>query len=419
MGSFLKKDLLIFWRDRKEVLIALLLPIVLIVVLNTALSGMFSKDGDSIDIQVGIVEEDQALEGFEQFAESVNNLGIDEAEKEAILSQASSINPSEMLNSFFNNPEIKQVLTTRVVSEAEALELVEEGELHAFITIPEEFTYKVLSSIILGEKADVALSIKAEEQSTELSTLQNMMNDFIESINLEFALGSIAEGENQEPKLPQGGIEVIEGVETFSFTQYITIAMSTLFALFMAQTLAVKTVTEKRERVFNRIILTGSNPFHYLMGKTLSTFILSWLQIMFTITITQLLFDVFPDKSLEFWIGLLLVITAFALTVAGLTALFTSITLNVTDTNAASGILTLVIMSIAVVGGNFTPIQILPTFLQRIGEWTPNGMSLTVLLEWIQLSNPGNLVIPIVILLGYFLVFLVLGMAIFPGRGRN
>ncbi|WP_042149619.1 ABC transporter permease [Paucisalibacillus sp. EB02] len=419
MGSFLKKDLLVFWRDRKEVLIALLLPIILIVVLNVALSGLFTDDGESMDIQVGIVEEDNSLEGLERFEEAVNEMDLDQAEKEAILQQTSVFNPSEMIISFFDNPEIKQVIHTKNVSEAEAVELVEEGDLHAFVRIPEGFTYAILSSIMLDEEADVALSIQAEEQSNELNTLQNMMNNFIESINLELALGTIAEGEAQEPLLPQGGREVIEGVETYSFTQYITIAMSTLFALFMAQTLAMKTVTEKRERVFNRIILTGSHPFHYLMGKTLATFILSWLQIIITFTISQLLFDVFPDKSLEFWIGLLIVITAFALTISGLTALFTSITLNLQDTNAASGIFSLIIMSMAVLGGNFTPIQILPAFLQRIGEWTPNGLSLTVILEWIQLNNSGNLVIPMGILFGYFIVFLMLGMAIFPGRGRN
>ena len=58
MRSFLRKDLLVFWRDRKEVLISLLAPILLIVVLNFAFSDLFGEDAEGLDIDLGIVLED-------------------------------------------------------------------------------------------------------------------------------------------------------------------------------------------------------------------------------------------------------------------------------------------------------------------------------------------------------------------------
>ena len=419
MGSFIKKDLLVFWRDRKEVLLSLLLPIVLIAVLNIALSGLFSSDEDAINIHVGIVDEDNSSIGMEQIEETLNQMNISQVEQEAALKQAQILEPSKMVINFFNSPELQDWVHTQNISETEAIKLVEEGELDAFVKVPEGFTYEVLSSIIFEKEADVGLTLHANEQSSELTTIQNIVNNFVDSVNLQIALGTTGRADSLEPVLPQGGNEVMEGVETYSFSQYITIAMSTLFSLFIAQTVAMKTVTERRERVFNRIVLADSHPLQFLIGKTFATFCLSLLQITLTFTVSQLVFDVFPDKSMQFWLGVLIVLTLFALTIAGLSALFTSISLNLKDENATSGIFTAIIMGMAVLGGSFAPIQSLPVVLQKIGEWTPNGLTQTVLLEWIQFNNPNDLIIPIIVLIGFFVVCLAIGMSIFPQRGRN
>ncbi|RKQ34572.1 ABC transporter permease [Oceanobacillus halophilus] len=418
MGSFLKKDLLVFWRDRKEVLLALFLPIVIIVVLNLAFSGLFDNDAESVNMNVGIVDENEHSTELEQFKLRLQEMDILEVEKEALINQASAIKPSELIVEFFNDPKLKEWIPYEKVSEAEAIKLVEEGDLDAIIKIPEGFTYDVLSSLLLEEDSSTPISILAAEQSMELNTLQNVVNDFIDTLNLQFALGSTVGADLEEPVLPQGGREVVEGVETFNISQYFTIAMSTLFALFIAQTVAMKTVTEKRERVFNRILLTNSNPLEYLMGKTLATFFLSMIQMLVTFAVTQLFLDVFPGKSLAFWVGVIVIIAAFALTVSGLSALFTSITLILNDSNAASGIFTMIVMSFGVLGGSFFPLQGLPVVFQKIGEWIPNGLTQTVLIKWIQLTSVQDLIVPIIILIVFFMACLVIAVTIFPRRGR-
>ncbi|MFD2045224.1 ABC transporter permease [Ornithinibacillus salinisoli] len=420
MGSFLRKDFLVFWRDRKEILLALLLPIVIIVVLSIAFSGLFNNDSESVNIDIAIVQEDDEALGLEQFEETVEGMELSSMEKGAILEQVSQVRPIRFIHDFINNPELKDWLNSQELPEAEAIELVEAGELDAIIKVPKGFTYEVLSQVMLGEQSDVPLIIHAEEQSNEVSVLQDIVYNFINTLNLQFALGSRAGAELAEPDLPQGGTEIMGGVDVdnYSMTQYFTIAMSTLFALFISQTIALKTVTEKRERVFNRILLTNSNPLYYLMGKTFATFCLVWLQMMITITVSQLILDVFPGKSLDFWLGLIAVITVYALSVAGLSAVFTTITLNLHDPNAVSGLTTLIIMTIGVLGGGFFPIQGLPEFMQRIGEWTPNGLTQTVLIEWIQYTDLQDLIIPIIILIVFFIVCLIIGMVAFPRRGR-
>ncbi|MUK88408.1 ABC transporter permease [Ornithinibacillus sp. L9] len=418
MGSFFKKDLLVFWRDRKEILLSLLLPIVIIFVLNIAFTGVFESESESVTIDLAIVQEDDEALGFEQFEETLSDMDFSVEEREQVLEQAGEVTPIQLIHELFNDPELKEWINIQELTEAEASESVEAGTLDAIIKLPEGFTYGVLSQVMLGEQSEIPLTIQAEEQSNEVSVLQEIVYNFINTINLQFAIGATTGSDITEAKLPQGGTEIVEGVETYTITQYFTIAMTTLFALFISQTIALKTVTEKRERVFNRILLTNSNPLNYLMGKMLATFCITWLQMMITITVSQLILDVFPERNFDFWIGLIMVITVFALTVAGLSAIFTTITLNMHDSNAVSGLTTLIIMTLGVLGGGFFPIQGLPVFMQKIGEWTPNGLTQVTLIEWIQYTEMKGLVMPIIILIVFFIVCIIIGMAIFPRRGR-
>lgn len=416
MWSFLRKDFLVFWRDRKEVLIALLAPIVLIVVLNFAFSGMFGGDAADLDMDVGIVMEDDEALGLQQFEETVS--GIDLLEKELMIEQAALLSPVGSIVELFNNPELSEWITTEQLNEEDAKEQVANGELDALIKIPAGFTYDILSQILLSEPAETALILQIEENSTEANILQNMIGNYMDTLNFQFALNSVTAGEAVEPVLPQGGEEIVEGVEAYSIGQYFTIAMSSLFALFLASTVAMKTTTEKREQVFNRILLTNHNPISYLLGKTISAFCLAWLQLVTVFTVSQLLLDVFPGKSLDFWLGILLMITFFSLAVAGLSALFTTLVLNMNNTDAANGLFNIIIMSLAAVGGNLFPIQGLPEWIQKIGEWTPNGLSHSVLMKWIQFGDSAALVIPVVKLFGFFIGCLIIGIFLFPRRGR-
>ncbi|MCK1997875.1 ABC transporter permease [Psychrobacillus psychrodurans] len=419
MSSFIKKDILVFWRDRKEILMALLLPIILIVILNFAFSGLFKDDEEAIHIDIALLVADDEKVGKEQFEHAVKETELSPTEKEKVLDEAANLNPVGLIHDFLINPEIQDWITIKEISEQEATKQVNNGDLDAIIRIPEGFTYEVLSVVLLDERPNhIPVNILAKDPSTEVGALQDIVHNFVHSLNVQFALGSTGETVYAEPVLPQGGREVVEGIDTYSISQYFTIAISTLFALFLAQTVALKTVTEKRERVVNRILLTNSNPINFLLGKTVSTFILVCIQMVITFTAVQLLLSVFPGKTLEFWVGLVVIMIAFSLTVAGLSSLFTSIVLHLSDSNTASGLFTLIIMGLGVLGGSFFPLEGLPNVFQKIGEWTPNGLTQTTAIKWIQFSDMSDLFFPLTVLTAISIVCFAISMSIFPNRGR-
>ncbi len=421
MGPMLKKDLLVFWRDRKEILMALLLPIGIIAILSFVLSGMFDSEESPVNVDAALVIEDSQDSGVEHFANQVEESQLSESERERLLMQASQFNPTTMLEEFLNHPDLSDWLNIEKMNKEEATEKIKAGELHAAVYIPSGFTASFLAEVLLDESSEATIQVLAEETSTERSTLGSIVGSYVESMNLQLAVQQLGQTEMVEPQLPEGGTEHVAGSDSdpFNIVQYFTLAIGSLFALFISQTVATKTIAEKREQVFNRILLTNYPPIYFLLGKIASAFVFVWLQLVITILVIQMFFDVFPNASAEFWLGLLLAITGLALAVGGLTGIFTSLTLKMNDPDAINGIATVIIMTFGALGGGFFPIMFLPNFLQHIGIWTPNGKFLVSILEWVQQPALEDLTAPLLYFVGFFLVSLVIALVMFPRRGRN
>lgn len=388
MLTYIKKDLLLFWRNRRETATVVLLPIILIVVLNFAFSGLFGTDSKPLALALAVVNEDREPSGKEQ------------------------------LLAYLQNPGLSEWLTVKELDEFEALEQVEQGEVDGAIKIPDGYSSQLLSAGTFNEGTAVELPLIVKENSMHVEVVQQILGEYFGAIHFGLALQQAAGAEPGAEPLAVGGREMIEGAEPFSMGQYFTIGMGLLFALFIAASVAERTGTEKREQVFNRIVVTNTRPLAFLMGKTFSTFCLVWLQIVFVILVSQLLLGVFSGKSTDFWLGLLLMLTAYAMTMAGLTALYTSISLRVRNIDASNAIFMLLTMVFGILGGNFFPNFLFPPLLQRIGEWTPNGLTLAVVTEWIQYGEFGALWGPLSVLTVFAAICILAGAALYPKRGE-
>ncbi|MBN6886418.1 ABC-type multidrug transport system permease subunit [Cytobacillus horneckiae] len=420
MRSFIKKDLLIFWRDRKEIATVLILPIILVLVLNFAFAGLFSNDGQSsLDLQLAVVNQDDEAEAMVQLNEKlVNEASIGDQEAKALVKQANDVHPVQLLFEFLESEDLKDWVTVHKLEESEAVDKVKDGDLDAILIIPDGFTADSLYAAFIGGSPATSLEYKLEKETNNSSTLYSIIHGFIDHLNYQFAIQEIAGTSEVEVKLPEGGFEEIGAGETFTMTQYFTVTMGALFALFLVATAATKTGVEIREQVFNRILLTNSHPMQFLIGKMVSTICLVLLQIIFVIIVSHFILDVFPNRSMTFWIGLIAMVLLLSLALSGLAAVFTAISLRVTDIDAANGIFMLVILLFGIIGGNFVPIYMLPDWLQQIGEWTPNGLFLVMLTEWIQFEELSSIAKPSILLTGFFLLFTLIGFVLFPQRGK-
>ncbi|SNZ17584.1 ABC-2 type transport system permease protein [Terribacillus aidingensis] len=420
MRSFIKKDLLIFLRDWKELLTVLLLPIVLVVVLNFAFAGLFDSDDEvTMDLQLAVVNQDNESEVLGQLKERlVHDAAFEEQEAKAVAEAAGEIQPVQLLSDYLESDEVKEWVTVHHLEEKAAAEKVKEGDLDGMLIIPQGYTADSLYANITGEPPTSSLIYKIEEETTTSSALQQFIQGFIEQLNYQFAIQEITDGTGIEAALPNGGLEDIGTAYDFTMTQYFTIALGALFALFVVATVAMKTGVEIRDHIFNRILLANSHPMRFLIGKMAAAVCLIVLQILFVLLVSHFMMGVFPDRSFVFWVGILLMVVLLAFVLSGLAAIYTAVLLRMTSIDAANGIFMLATLLFGTLGGGFFPIYMLPDWLQQIGVWTPNGLFLAILTEWIQFENPSTIVRPSMFMIGFFFLFTFIGLALFPKRGK-
>ena len=425
MGIFFKKDFLVYWRDRKEMLIALLLPIALTLILGFSMPNWVENSNETFQMKAAMVIQNQHEVEIARFQENLMRSTLSTEEKAALSKEAEMFQPEVMLKQLLESDEASGFLEIITLDDQTALSHLEEEKVHAIITIPEGYTLAALNKMLLGQGDGAVLSLTADEQSMKVSILQNMLDGFFRTVNYQAALnsafGSYGAAPNSEMlsiQAPTGGLEQIEGVDMITSFQYYALAISIFFGLSVSTTTASKSITEKREQVFMRIMLAGTHPFRYLSGKVASTFCMALLQMSVLIVLSHFIFQLFPGKDLSFWIGLAGIIILFCLSVAAFSALFTALLFRMNDADIAVGISFIVLMVFGVIGGNLVPMYILPDWVMNIGRVIPNGVTLTSLIQWIQGSPAEDLWFAAVYQGAFFVIILAVSLWIFPRRGR-
>lgn len=420
MGPFLAKDLLILWRDRKDMVLSLITPVIIVLVLGYTTSSWIEKSNDTLQMTVAIVSEDNETAGLAQFRESLFSSSISEKALALLSTQAEQLMPVHLLGQILNSVEFVKIIE---LDDETARQHLHDEEITAIITIPEHFTQTALNKMLLNVGNGAALSLTADNHSSlRVDVLQDVLNGFTQTLNLQTAI-DLARGEpteslvQAETTASYGGRETVEGVAMLTSFQYYAIAISIMFAMFVSSGSAMKAITEKREQVFQRILLSGSHPLRYLAGKVGSTFVIAWMQLSVLILLSHFIFNLFPGRSLHFWLGMALITIMFSLTTAALSAMFTSLSFRVNDA-AANGLFTLILGVLGTIGGSFVPLYILPDWLKQVGEWTPNGLALSVFIQWIQEDSLTLLPLPFLKLVIFTIAIIMLGSWIFPRRGR-
>src|SRR5690606_20759129 len=127
--------------------------------------------------------------------------------------------------------------------------------------------------------------------------------------------------------------------------------------------------------------------------------------------------NLFPGFSLEFWLGFALLTSMMCLVVAAMAGLFTAAMFRM-NPDTANAIIHSLLLIIGVIGGSFVPIYILPDSVQPLWEWTPNGLWLSTMIQWIQQESWEAAVKGMLGLITFITVIVALSVWIFPKRGR-
>lgn len=416
--TIVKKQLLLLWRNPLHLLLLLGLPIVLIFILGTGLSGLMNQETPDVDIRVAILNHGDEKQEIARFLEEMEETVREQVSITEIEESMDNVAPMKMLeNEVLGNDALKEMIEVGYIKEKDKEAALQ--DYTAVIEIPEDFTYHFLQNMFLENEIDLELVVHGnKESSLGFSIVQSLLQRFEEN----YALGQLSANYDLDEHVLQSDGEEVFG-EITSVNQekpvqakhYYTVAMAVMNVLFIASTISFYTFEEKRLLVFDRILLANVSRWKYFFGIFLSGIILALVQLGIIFGFSRIFFGVsWPNPS-----DMMIFTFALSIAIGGLTVFLTSINYRLHSEVVTTIFSSIIIYVMALLGGSFFPIGQFSDVISSLGNVTPNGAALSAYLNLLRGNSLASVSNYIYFLIGFGLVFLLLAMMTFPKRRES
>lgn len=385
------KDVKTVARDYKALALIIAMPLVLVMILGAALGPMFTRADRVSPFKVAIVDLDQG-------------------------------EVSSLFLGVLASDQVKSLIRLQSAdSEEAARALVLEKEVACAVIIPEGASgrtdlsakeFKVLGDPGEPIRSQIVKGIAAsftEQYSVIVAGASSVMGeilkvsgpfegigDFTESVIHSLAdRTTVAAGLFTESKQEAGWITAL---------QYYTASMTVMFVLFGAM-LGVKSILEEKEtRTMARLFTTAARPWEIMLGKTLATFVVSFLQILILVLFTRFVYRVNWGPSLLHTAAVSAVLafaaTGFAMLVAAISK----------TEKMADAVENIGVQVLAFLGGCQYPIYAFPKAMQPVSRLTLTRWGLDAYLALMDGQGFAGVTTPLMVLAAMGLAFLAFGI---------
>lgn len=186
---------------------------------------------------------------------------------------------------------------------------------------------------------------------------------------------------------------------------YSSAGFSIMFVMIMMLSMTGTLIEARQTGIWSRLFTTPVARFQVLLGYFLSFFIVGWIQFFLLILLSSTLFGVNWGSPA----ALLLLVTILLLCVVGLGLAIAGFVKTVEQQNAIG---TLVIISTCMLGGVYWPIGMVPDVMQKMANFVPQTWAMDGFTTLIAESGSvGDIVMPLLVLLGFAVLFLSIGLS--------
>lgn len=369
-GLVARLDLLRRMRDRSVLIQVFLAPVVLALIIG----GAFGGGTGGIDADIWLADAD----GTEHSVSIVSALTEGGGDDEGGVR-------------FLSRPELDEVAATRAVAA---------DEVGAVVVIPAGFGDAVESGtatevvvvrdagddVVAGIATSVAQSIAQQARSHRVTVATTMAA--AGQLGLAVEPEEVVAAASRTP----AAITVTDSrfENDYSLMAFFAPAMAMIFLFFVMGAAARSLLTERREGTLARMLVAGATPAAVLLGKATAVLALGLVGLLTVWGVTAVGFGVDWGDPL----GVLLVIGAAAVAVAGISLVIPGLAKDEAQSEALTIVVTLVL---AVLGGSF--VYTSSGFLAEVRPFTPNGQALTAFTELAAGAASAVDVLPAVLIL--------------------
>jgi ABC-2 type transport system permease protein len=180
----------------------------------------------------------------------------------------------------------------------------------------------------------------------------------------------------------------------------------TIYGLFwIVSLLAGSVLREKREGTLRRLLVAPVGRATVLLGKIIPCYIINLIQLALVLIVAKTLFAMSLGASP---LGLLLVSLALAASATGLGVLVAALARSEAQ---AGGLTVLLLLSLSALGGCFVPRFVMPVWLRNVGLATPHAWALDAYQDLLVRGYGLTAVLPgAAVLCGFAALFFFVGM---------
>lgn len=444
--SIIIKDLKVMFSDKKALAIMILMPMILTTILSLALKGSFSTgvNADFEPVNIAVVKFYDEKEESEMFKSSLSNNFLlkemgDDALKD-LIEAGDDVNPEEIFfEDFLKSEDVSEFINFRIEEETKALELLNKEDVAAIVILPDKFVYDMKINLLTPFRNNVEIkvlthpdmNISGKIVKTIMDAYTNTMSSVIigKNVILETAIANNLgnDGFSNMDDLMDGMTDVmesikiniddvvLEGREPISSADYYAVAMMTMFILFAAGQGGRMLLEEKDNLTYQRMAVGGVSKFEVLSGKFITVFIIALFQITVMVAFSHFALKVEWGNIGS--VALISIAAAFA--VAGLGSFVGALTYRAGNYKMANSFENVIIQGMALLGGSFFPLDVMPDFVQKLSFLSLNGVALKAYLKILTGYHTNDIFNYLFILIVMGALFTVLAVMVLKGKEGN
>ncbi|SES28778.1 ABC transporter permease [Psychrobacillus sp. OK032] len=418
--SLIGKQMKMLLRNKQPLIILLVMPVVLITILSTALASVMNSDEQTaIQARLVLIDESNWEQEEASIVKFLEEQKVRGPALEALIQTFESNDPIRILEgSILNSEDINKYIALEKRQPAELDNIRKDKEIDGILVIPTNFRLNYIKSAYFDEHETPDMDLLlSQENGIRASIIQSVLHEWQTGFTKSLALTKVGISPDE---IMQNGqtIERIEQVlqereRKIPASIYYTIGMLVMFALYIPTFLSGFALQEVQWKVYNRIILAGVSATLYAFSIFITGMIVALMQ-----QVIILLFGKFV-LGID-WIGLegmTVIVLSYSLFVGGLSALLTTLQLRTKSDGVANIFSGLVVSIFAFLGGSFFNIGDVSSLLATIGNFTPNGATMTAILTIQKGQQLGGIWSYMFPLYGWFVLCIFLSIVLFPKRG--
>lgn len=443
MLSIIIKDLRTILSDKQAVAIIIIMPLILMTILSFALKSSFS-DGDYFDegVKIAVVklyDKDGDSKMFDDilkngiFSKNMVEETINELED-----SSKDVNPEKIFfEEFLGSDEVSKIISYQVEDEKNAMELLDKKEVSAVVTLPEKFVYDMKINLVTPFRNNVDIKVEVHpDKSIEGVVVKSVMEAYSSAMSSVIIgknviiEGAMANGvgelknldnvmEDLTNVLEHMDIEikdvVVEGRKSITSADYYAAAIMAMFILFSAGHGGRMLLEEKENKTYGRMIMAGTSKFSILSGKFVVVFLLASIQIAIMIIYSHFALKVQWGSI----INTAIISAAAAFAVAGLGSFIASATFRAGNFKLANTFESAIIQVMALLGGSFFPVDVMPEAIQKLSILSLNGLALKSYLKVMSGYGLNEVIKSIAVLAATGMVFLILAVVMLKGKEEH